>query len=452
MTKGRGMNFAAWTTKPRQAILNAPILAKVIAIVVGMSLLLMVSIFWQVHGTWYRLAVRDLERRASIVADDLADDAWLMVRDGQHTALQGLVERIAQSSPEVDAVEIVDGRSAVLAGVGPLHPQASTRIVTVPLGKGVNGTVRVAFLDAGIAAEVRQRVRRLHATITGIALLGLAVSWWLTVRLTHPIHELIGVTRAVKQGDYTARAPVRATDEIGQLAEAFNDMTAALARKEQDRRLLLRRVIAAGEDERKRVARELHDQTGQTLTALIAGLSALEASPGARPSKDLSALAVQAYDEVHDLSRTLRPTVLDDMGLPGALQQHCRSFAERFGVRVDCDAVGIAPGTRLAAEVEVALYRIVQEALTNAVRHGKAGTIQVLLQRTDGHILAVIEDDGRGFDPQRDASTDSTSAHLGLLGIEERTALLGGRFRVESHPGGGAGLFVEIPIEEHPHG
>ena len=264
------------------------------------------------------------------------------------------------------------------------------------------------------------------------------------------VRELVGATHALRSGNYQKRAPVYAGDEVGQLAEAFNAMAAELEHKETMRRHLLRQVVVAAEEERQRVARDLHDQAGQTLTVLIAGLSALKADPTARRPGDLHALALEAYAEVHDLSRTLRPCALDDDGLVIALQEHCRCFAERCGVRVDCEAVGL-DGGRLPGELEVTFYRIVQEALTNAVRHGRAHGIQVLLQRRNGDVLAVIEDDGRGFDTGLWQARSREGAHLGLLGIQERARLFGGSFRVESRIGAGTGVFVQIPVGEHAY-
>jgi signal transduction histidine kinase len=240
---------------------------------------------------------------------------------------------------------------------------------------------------------------------------------------------------------------VRAGDEIGELAVAFNNMAATLEEKEIVRQKLLRRAIEAGEEERQRLARELHDQTGQLLTALIAGLGALEtraSDPGQRAALvSLRELAAQTLGDIHNVSRALRPAALDDLGLIAALEKHCLIVAEHFGKPVSFHHDGWDSDKRLPSEIEIAPYRIVQEALTNAVRHAAASRIQVLLQHKPAAVMVAIEDDGRGFDPgQRPTNGDK----LGLLGIEERAALLGGHACLESTPGGGTQLFVEIPV------
>jgi len=334
----------------------------------------------------------------------------------------------------------------VFYGVGSFWQIHSTRIQMMQQERAnPHPPAELAIIEEHVARETGFLYRRLARVMSVMALAGIALAWSLTKILTHPIEELVALTRRIQQGDFSARTPVHAHDEIGDLATAFNDMTASLAQKEAARQKLLRQVIAAGEEERKRVARELHDHTGQALTSLIAGLTALEKSNP--KAAELRGLAEQTLTEVHDLSVALRPSVLDDIGLVAALQKHCSTFAQRHGVKVDCQAVSFN-GQRLPPEIETAAYRIVQETLTNALRHGRAQTVNVLLQRKATGVLLVIEDDGNGFDATRWRETASQNDRLGLLGIEERAALCGGTLRVESQPGKGTSVFVEIPCPE----
>ena len=408
----------------------------------------MVSLFRQVGVAWRELETRGLGLRGKFAARDLAHQSAPLVRRGDIAALQRLVEEHGEASLEMHSVQVMDSRGGVLAQYRPVHHKAWIHTAVVPLPENTGGSVRVAVFDDGLDRERTHLTRQVHATTAAVAGLALLAAIWLARRFTRPMRELVEVTRAVKKGNYQARAPVRAKDEIGQLAEAFNDMTDELARKESLRRRLQRHITAAAEEERKRIARELHDQTGQTLTALIVGLSALDGGQNAKSLCELRDLAAHAYEDVHDLARALRPSVLDELGLVAALRELGRGYARRFGVNVDCQAVGIDDDARLPTEIEVALYRIAQEALTNAVRHGQAHAVQILLQRRNGNVLTVIEDDGRGFDARRYEGLGSDGGHLGLLGIEERVALLGGRFRMESRLGAGTGIFVEIPVED----
>jgi signal transduction histidine kinase len=202
----------------------------------------------------------------------------------------------------------------------------------------------------------------------------------------------------------------------------------------------LRRVVAGQELERRRLARELHDETGQALTSILLGLRALEDFVDADDERaavaDLRRLAVETLQDVRRLAVELRPKALDDFGLEAALERLTDNFAEQTGLVVDF--VPRLGGEQLPAEVATALYRIVQEGLTNVAKHAQARTVSVLLTRKNGRVALVIEDDGRGFDP------DSPADGFGLQGMRERVDLLGGLLQVESRAGAGTTLAVEV--------
>jgi signal transduction histidine kinase len=221
-----------------------------------------------------------------------------------------------------------------------------------------------------------------------------------------------------------------------------------LRQEEMLRRHLLERVMAVQEEERKRIALELHDQTGQPLTSLIITLGVLAEVTSMREVKahvqDLRSLASRILQDVHDLALELRPSVLDDLGLLAALRHLHKEYQDRFRLPVDFQVLGL-DGERLPSEVEIALYRIVQEALTNIARHAEAQSISVLLERRGALLKLIVEDDGHGFDV-----TSTMSAHsrkrLGLYGMRERASLLGGTLTIESSSESGTAVFVEIPL------
>jgi signal transduction histidine kinase len=205
----------------------------------------------------------------------------------------------------------------------------------------------------------------------------------------------------------------------------------------------LRRVVEAQELERRRLARELHDETGQALTSILLGLRALDETLESEQSKaatgDLRELVVATLQDVRRLAVELRPAVLDDFGLVAALEHLTASFAEQTGIAVD---FGAALGDRrLPGEIETALYRLVQESLTNVVKHARAERVSIALTRMEGSVKAVVEDDGQGFDPDR-----SDDGGFGLVGMRERLALLGGRLRIESSPGAGTTIAADVPL------
>jgi signal transduction histidine kinase len=262
--------------------------------------------------------------------------------------------------------------------------------------------------------------------------------------------NLAQAAQAVGRGDLTQRAPRWANDEIGDLAVSFNSMTEALAKaegeraeREQLRARYVSGVIAAQEEERKRIARELHDSTSQSLTSLIVGMKALghvsDSMELQKRSEELRNVAAQTLDEVHNLAVQLRPSVLDDVGLPAALERCVNDYQRRYHLIIDLAVRGLE-SARLPAEVETALYRIVQESLTNVARHAQAQTASVMIERRDGIVRAIIEDDGCGF------KMCAVHNRLGLYGIRERAELLGGKLTIESEEGKGTSLFVEIPV------
>ena len=240
------------------------------------------------------------------------------------------------------------------------------------------------------------------------------------------------------------------------LRESEARLERRITERTAERDELRRSLTLAEEMERRRLARELHDEAGQRLTALALGLQALSdvVPPGSdadRRAAQLRSLADDLARELHALAVRLRPKALDDFGLEAALAAFAETWSAQSGIAVDVHAA--IADERLSLEVESAVYRIVQEALTNVGRHSAANRASVVVERRDGHVVAIVEDDGKGFDvsdveeqgatPQGDGST-----MLGLLGVRERAALLGGSVEMESTSGKGTTLFVRIPIPD----
>ena len=232
----------------------------------------------------------------------------------------------------------------------------------------------------------------------------------------------------------------RFSDNDQRLAETFAGRAAvAVDLSQRIARDALRRVVGAQETERRRLARELHDETGQALTSILLGLKALEESADAGAVGELRQLVVDTLQDVRRLAVELRPPVLDDFGLDAALERLTSAFGEQTGMPVRFESnLG---DVRLPEDVETALYRIVQEALTNVVKHAQAHSVSVVLGRNGDSAIALIEDDGQGFDPTR-----TRSDGFGVEGMRERVALLDGRLRVESRAGVGTTIVAEVPL------
>jgi PAS domain S-box-containing protein len=242
----------------------------------------------------------------------------------------------------------------------------------------------------------------------------------------------------------------RVIQRTADLARVNADLESQINRSEQaeaSRRELQGRLATAQEDERRRIARELHDQMGQYLTALGLGLKTMEDAAVWFPEtagqlQQLRRLTDQIGREVHDLALEIRPTALDDFGLPTALATYAEEWSERTGVAVDFHATGLDDG-RLPATIETTLYRVVQEALTNVLRHAQAKRVSLVLQRTPLGVIAVIEDDGKGFESEQG---NAVGGRLGLLGMRERLELVGGALTLESAPGNGTTVIARIPL------
>ena len=235
----------------------------------------------------------------------------------------------------------------------------------------------------------------------------------------------------------------RFSDEDQRLAETFAPRVAtAVDLSERVARDALRRVVGAQELERRRLARELHDETGQALTSILLGLKGIEEARAggdvSRAAKELRELVVGTLQDVRRLAVELRPKALDDFGLVPALERLVESLREQTGLTVELEArLG---EDRLPGEVETALYRITQEALTNVVKHARARSVSIVLTRRDGSVTAVIDDDGQGFEP------GSGDERLGLLGMKERVELIDGKLTVESRKGSGSTIVAEVPL------
>jgi signal transduction histidine kinase len=204
------------------------------------------------------------------------------------------------------------------------------------------------------------------------------------------------------------------------------------------------RIVSGQEQERRRLSRELHDETGQALTSILLGLKAIEETQDTErfPAAiaELRSLVVATLQDVRRLAVELRPKALDDFGLVPTLERLTSTFEEQTGIATQLESR--LPESRLPSEIETVLYRVVQEALTNVVKHARAEHVSVILQAKPGRVAVVIEDDGRGFAAEGAQAGDG----IGLLGMRERVALVGGRLELETSEGGGTTIVVEVPV------
>lgn len=301
-------------------------------------------------------------------------------------------------------------------------------VVTHATASG-NGADYLGLLAAGLLVSITS-----NALILRLAL--------------RPLVRLQETADRVQAGDLSARAEASplADRDLERLVETFNATLDSGAAYRQRLRDIAARALNATEEERKRIARELHDGTAQTLTALRVRLriarSLQDDAARAALLERLSAEIGEATEEVRRIAQGLRPPALDMLGLAPAIESHARAVAETVGITVETDVSGV--DGLLAPEAELALYRIVQEALSNVVRHSDAGRTRITLSSTARAVTATVEDDGRGFE----VDAEMASGGLGLFGMQERGAYVGGTVDIESEPGAGTRIRVTIPVAE----
>lgn len=282
-------------------------------------------------------------------------------------------------------------------------------------------------------------------------ILSLAVNYWVLKVAFEPLDSLERVATAVRLGDFSARTePWRFADpQLLRFSETFNQTLDELQRDREQLELLANQVIQAQEDERQRISRELHDDTAQVLFAQLLRLTALKASTNDEVrflAQELENMTVEAIESVRRLALELRPPDLDDLGLREALGAAAQRFEDQTGIPADYYIEG--PRKRLSSEVELVLYRVGQEALTNIMKHARARNVKIRLIRKSGHVLLSVTDDGVGFDPTAARKRDNRGLGLGLFGMEERVQLVGGTLSIEPVHPHGTRVMARIPIED----
>ena len=306
-----------------------------------------------------------------------------------------------------------------------------------------------------LAAKAAGTVTLLERPISTITLLRSVEVALNSRRRQFQVRDLLEEQRLAQRE--LSQAHDQLADRARQLEALVQERTAKLAdsneqlrREMREREQLQRQLNHAQEEERRRIARELHDQMGQELTALNLGLNSLhKAAP--KKLKDavrsLQELATQTARNLRRVALELRPSTLDELGLVKAVRNLAETWSAHCGIQVDVESRQY-PATGVSAEVETTLYRVIQEALNNVAKHSGAKYASIILHHASGHVELLIEDDGSGFDATKPRPAPNERGGLGLRGIQERLSLLGGTLNVESAPQQGTTIVVRIPVPE----
>jgi signal transduction histidine kinase len=307
-------------------------------------------------------------------------------------------------------------------------------------------------------AQADRTLSRNLAWLGLAAVLALTLGWFGSrLLILRPVEALVRSSARLALGELSARTGLpHGRDELGRLTLSFDQMAEALEERERERQrastklhVLSNRLVEVQESERRHIARELHDEIGQTLTSAEMHLQAALRTPGAgsviehRLEESIHAVE-RVLDQVHDLSLSLRPSMLDDLGLGPALRWYTQRQAELAGLHAQFCAESF--DERIDPMIETGCFRVAQEALTNVLRHAKAQTVAVDLRQRDGHLHLVVRDDGIGFDVSALRERAVRGASLGLLSMEERATLAGGGIEYTSSRGQGTEVHAWFPL------
>lgn len=463
--------------------LGMSIRVKIMGIALGMIFLLSLAVMVQVRTRMGRSLTLELQRRGESTARYVAARSTDLILTNDLFELHKLAVDTLRNNSDVRYVLILNANQKALAHtftVLPpdllfavrINPADRSYIEILDTEEGIIHDIAVPIFEgrAGIArvGMTTERIRTVSRELTGsvlkvtlaVSLFAVLAAFGFTQVLVRPLFELKRVALRVGEGLFDQRARVHFKDEIGQLATTLNSMAEnldrmqrELQRKDEIRLQLLDELMVAQEEERKRIARELHDETSQALTSIMVGLKLLEQAQTLeetrRQTVELRLVAARVLEEVHRLALELRPSLLDDLGLAHALQKYGEDFGNKTGLDVDYQI--LAPGKRrFSPQMEIAIYRIVQEALTNIARHAHARHVSIVLSVQPVIARVIVEDDGCGFDVAQAVRGSGREGKLGLFGMQERAALLGGELTIESSPETGTTLILEIPLAAAP--
>jgi signal transduction histidine kinase len=413
-------------------------------------------------------------------------------KDGEAVGIVGgeinptnyMLSQVIRNIPiETDThIEIVDSHGIIIASNNPerIFTGSDHNKFLENLIKNKEYVVKTAPWGISILQpeeDVFAPARKLRKTFILFSIISIGVALMIAVGMSRsiirPIHELINATRKIAAGNMKQSVSFGGVDEIGMLSSSFEIMrlkladsleelqqynvelerrvserTHALAEGQKKIKHLLEKVITAQEEESKRIARGLHDQTMQSLAAILMRLDMCMAQPEHTPGSkvmEIKEIALQTLDGVHNVIENLRPSTLDDLGLEAAIRWLLDRHLGQQNITYFLNVASLH-GRRFDPYIEITLFRILQEAVINITRHGEAENVFIIFKIDDSILSVDIEDDGKGFDVPSALQRTEDGRGLGLLGMKERTALVNGSLDIYSRPGSGTRITLRIPI------
>ena len=444
---------------------------KIVGIVAACIILTAVSMAWRDYYDFSAALRHQLQQRGISVAVMLASQSQdFMLTDNQF-ALYTMARNSLTADKDLAYVLFFDadndilvhtfdrGMPVELMGKNQLQEGEAVRLlalkteegiihdIAVPILDGQAGFVRLGMSEASINIEANRHMFYDLIWVLIVLVIGLYAGSAMSTILTKPISRLAKASQSIGPRDFEWKVPRWAKDEIGALGVAFAKVSEDLRLKNEIREQLLRKIISAQEEERKRVARELHDEAGQALTSIMMDLAQardLLPDESTEIAKRLSRsrhVAEQTLDDLRKLIYDLRPEVLDRFGLVAALRSYVKNRIPTDVMKVKVSFHGLEE--RLSPEIEIILFRVIQEAITNILRHSSATMVVIDVEVKEAEVIAIIEDNGVGFD------TGKMMGHadsLGLRGMAERVAIAEGALEIESVLKQGTRIKISLPL------
>jgi len=468
---------------------------KINGIIIGMLLLLSFIIGAIMIRTTARLLDQQIEQRGAEVGTYIAVLSSNDILLDDHYALFDRINKTKSNTEDVRYILITDSAGGILANTFagnlpkglpipiknneylPLYStttlhneyrvmklnsnEGPIREILVPIENGAIGFVRVGISENSTQYLLMRKLNEFFITTFLVCLLAAIGATYLAYVIIHPLRSLTNAAEQIQQGNLGAQAEVKGEDEVGHLATVFNEMAMSLHEKEIEnnrllkelrakealRAILMNKLFTVQEEERKRISRELHDETSQSLVSLLAYMKVLLSKLTDNSQKELLLgardVAINVLGGLRKMAVELRPPVLDDLGIAAAMVKYINNFNSQHHLSV----VFSAPDDKLiiSNELALALYRILQESLTNISKHACATEVNVILRKAANSITLMVADNGLGLRPGELESARQNN-RLGVYGMKERVELLGGSFDFHSISGHGTTITVILPI------
>ncbi len=470
---------------------------KINGIIIGMLLLLSLIIGIIMMKTTSRLLDQQIEQRGVEVGTYIAALSSNDILLDDHYALFDRINKTKNNREDVRYILITDSMGGIIANTFagnlpkglPLAPliknaeplsmdsaalindeyhvikmnsnEGHIREIVVPIENGAIGFVRVGMSESSTQELLKKKLEEFFLTTFLVCLLAVFGASHLAYVIIYPLRSLTNATKQIQLGNFSVHAEVKAEDEVGYLATIFNEMVDSLQEKDFEnkhllkelrdkeamRAILMHKLFTIQEEERKRISRELHDETSQSLASLLAYMKVLLSKLTDDNQKELLLgardVAINVLDGLRKMAVELRPPVLDDLGLIAAIDKYINHFSMQHHIPIYFSS----PDTKLmiSNDISLALYRILQESLTNISKHACATEVRITLLNDTNTISLIIFDDGLGLRPGELESARQNN-RLGVYGMKERVELLGGSFDFHSVSGNGTKITVVLPI------